>query len=146
MNKPKITSIGDLRSEIVRLRAEVEERELSIQRDVNHLVEQVRMPLDMLKKISSWFTGEKGSKEAISSDWVTTLAQLGFPYLLNSIFFKKSGIVMKALIAFVSQQAVKSINLDTITSWIEKISHWMKKEGKKKKQETEPKTDGQDLT
>jgi hypothetical protein len=146
MNKPKITSIGDLRSEIMRLKAEVEERELSIQRDVNHLVEQVRMPLDLLKKISSWFTGEKNSKEAISSDWVTTLAQLGFPYLLNSIFFKKSGIVMKALIALLSQQAVKGINVDTITSWIEKISHWIKKEGKKKEQETEPKTDGQDLS
>lgn len=146
MNKPRITSIGDLRSEIIRLRAEVEEREFSIQRDVNHWVEQMRIPLDMLKKISSWFTGEKGNKEAIASDWVTTLAQLGFPYLLNSIFFKKSGIVMKALIALVSQQAVKGINVDTITSWIEKISHWIRKEGKKKEQETEPKTDDRDLS
>jgi hypothetical protein len=53
---------------------------------------------------------------------------------------------MKALIALLSQQAVKGINVDTITSWIEKISHWIKKEGKKKEQETEPKTDGQDLS
>ncbi len=146
MNKPKINSMDDLRSEIIRLTAEVEERELSIQQDVNHFVEQVRMPLYLLKKVSSWFTGEKGGKEPISGDWVSTIAQLGFPYLLNSIFFKKSGIILKALIALVSQQAVKSVNLETVTTWIEKISHWIKKEGKKKEQEVEPETNGQDLS
>lgn len=144
MNKVGITTIADLRAEIVRLKAEVEERELNIQKDVNHLVEQVRMPFAMLKKIGTWFTGEKETKEAISSDWVTTIVQLGFPYLLNNFFFKKSGIVMKALIALVSQQAVKGINLDVISSWIEKISHWIKKEAKPTESTTESQATNQD--
>lgn len=131
MENKEIRSIGDLRSEIVRLEAELQERELSIKMELDELTEQVKAPFVFIKKAAGWLgLGEK--EEQSSSDWVTMIAQLGFPYLLNSFLFKRSGFLMKLIVALASQKAASGINQDAISGWIEKITQWFKKQGTKK--------------
>lgn len=130
MENRRIDSIGDLRSEIIRLQAEVDEREILIKAEIDSISEQVKAPFQFMKKLAGWFGTEKETKED-DKDWFTTVMQLGFPYLLNNLFFKRSGILMKGLIALVSQKAVSGVNLDTFTGWIQNLSSWIKKQGSK---------------
>ena len=134
MKNNEINSIGDLRSEIIRLKAEVDEREIIIQRDFNEIADYVRAPLRFLKQAGNWFTG-RGEDEAISKDWMTSILQLGFPYLMNKTFFRKSSLIMKAMITLISQKAVQGINLHTITSWVQQLSTWIKKQKEQKKED-----------
>lgn len=127
MENSKINSIGDLRSEIIRLQADVEERETLIQQDFNEIAEQIRAPFQFVKKIGSWFGGTGTGHDETSADWFTMVAKLGFPYLMNKIFFKRSGIIMKALVALASQKAAEGLNFSTVSSWIEQLNSWIKK-------------------
>jgi hypothetical protein len=131
MENREINSIGDLRSEIIRLQAEADERELIIKQELDEITEQIKAPFQFVKKAAAWLgIGEQEEKK--SSDWVTMLAQLGFPYLLNSVFFKRSGLILKGLVALLSQKAASSVNSDTISEWVEKITHWIKSQKDKK--------------
>lgn len=132
MKNRRIESIGDLRAEIIRLQFEVDARELIIKAEVNHIAEQVKAPFQFIKRVSAWFGGGiDESTKAASTDWVTSIFQLGFPYFLNSVIFRRSGLIMKGLVALASQKAVSGINVDTLTGWVEQLSHWIKKQGKK---------------
>ncbi|MFM6976798.1 MAG: hypothetical protein ACKOW2_08140 [Sphingobacteriaceae bacterium] len=132
MENNRIKSIGDLRSEIIRLQADVDEHEALIQQDFNEMAEQIRAPFQFVKKIGSWFGGAETDHEETSADWFTLVAKLGFPYLMNKFFFKRSGIIMKALVALASQKAAEGLNFSTVSSWIEQLSSWVKKRNQKK--------------
>ena len=126
MENNEIRNIGDLRSEIIRLQAEADVRELQIKQELDELSEQIKAPFQILKKASGWL-GLTEKEGQTSQDWVTMIAQLGFPYLLNNLLFKRSGFLMKALVAILSQKAASGINQDAISGWIEKITQWIKK-------------------
>ncbi len=135
MENSQINSIGDLRSEIIRLQAEVDQRELLIRQDVNDIAEQVKVPFQFIRKIAGWFGGIDEKEKASSTDWFTSVLQLGLPYALNSVIFKRSGLIMKGLIALLSQKAVSGINLDTFTGWVNQLSDWVKGQSKKKQEQ-----------
>ena len=133
MKNNEIRNIGELRSEIVRLQAEADERELAIKLELDEMTEQIKAPFVFIKKVAGWFgIGEK--EEGKAQDWVSMIAQLGLPYLLNSFLFKKSGFLMKAVVALASQRAASGLNQDTISGWIEKITQWLKKQRSEKKE------------
>ncbi len=132
MANNRIKSMSDLRSEIFRLRAEMDLREGELKEEFHQISEKIQAPFRMMQELGAWL-GIGGKAEEKSSDWLTTIAQLGVPYLLNSLIFKRSGFLLKALIALVSQKAVAGINMDKMTGWIEKISQWIQKQSKEKK-------------
>lgn len=129
MENNQIRSIGDLRSEITRLQGEVSVREAELKEDFHQISEQIKAPYRILQEVGSWLgIREKGGDK--KSDWFSSIAQLGVPYLLNSLIFRRSGFLVKALIALVSQKAVSGITLEKMTDWIEKLTRWIKKENK----------------
>lgn len=131
MENRKINNVSDLRLEIVRLQAEADERKLMIKQEIDEISDQIKAPFQFIKKAGAWLgIGEQEEKK--SSDWVTILAQLGFPYLLNSLIFKRSGIIMKALVALLGQKAGAAVNRDTLGDWIEKLTQWFKDQKDKK--------------
>lgn len=134
MENSQINSIGDLRSEIIRLQAEVDQREILIRQDVNDITEQVKGPLLFIKKVAGWFGGIDEKEKDSSADWFTSVMQLGFPFIVNNLFFRRSGLIMKGLIALISQKAVSGINLDTFTGWVNQLSDWIKGQSKKKQE------------
>lgn len=141
MANNRINSMGDLRSEIIRLRTETTMREAELKAEFQQISEKIHAPFRMMQELGNWL-GIGGKNEEKSSDWLTAIAQLGVPYLLNSLIFKRSGFLLKALIALVSQKAVAGINMDKTTGWIEKISQWIQKQSKQKKAAaTEDQTD-----
>jgi 23S rRNA maturation mini-RNase III len=74
------------------------------------------------------------------------LAQLGLPILLNSVIFKKSSIVIKGLMAIISQQLARGVTAKNVVSWIETLMDWVKKVEKsvvKKAEEATAKKDKQ---
>ncbi len=131
MANNRINSMGDLRSEIIRLRTETAVREGELKEEFQQISEKIQAPFRLMQELGAWF-GIGGKADEKSSDWLTSVAQLGVPYLLNSLIFKRSGFILKALIALVSQKAVAGINMDKMTGWIEKISQWIQKQSKQK--------------
>lgn len=131
MENRKINSMADLRLEIIRLQIEVDEREALIRHDLNEVAEQVKAPFHFMKKLAGWFGGGT-TDQAASADWLTSVLQLGFPWIVNNLFFKRSGIFTKGLIALLSQKAISGINLEKFTHWVEQLNQWITKQGKKK--------------
>ena len=77
---------------------------------------------------------------------LSSLAQLGLPILLNSVIFKKSSIVLKGLVAIISQQLARGVTAKNVASWMETLMDWIKKTEKsvvKKVEEATAKKDKQ---
>lgn len=133
MEHRKINGIGDLRSEIIRLKAEVDMREVIIEEQFNTITEQIKAPFQFVKRIGDWFGGSE--KDQASSDWMTSILQLGLPYLMSKTFFRHSGLITKAVVTLISQKAVTGINFNTLTSWIKQLSQWLRKQKEEKSSE-----------
>jgi hypothetical protein len=52
---------------------------------------------------------------------------LGLPMLLNASVFKKSNIVIKGLMAIISQQVARGLTAKNVASWMETLMDWVKK-------------------
>jgi hypothetical protein len=53
--------------------------------------------------------------------------RLGLPILLNSVIFKKSSIVLKGLMAIISQQLARGVTAKNVVSWMETLIVWVQK-------------------
>ena len=141
--KTKIENIKDLRSEILRLKLQRYEQESILESEIKKITDVFKFPSMILHKISSLFgsdqhTGGKTDQVKDGHDWVTNALRLGLPVFLNKFVFRKSGFIMKSVVALVSQKAVTSVNKDLITEWIDKASKWIKGNKPKKRKVSSP--------
>lgn len=122
LHKP-ICTLAELRAEKKKLRWEIAVREANFEEQLSHIKAMVETPIRWVRSIRNLFSQNESGK----SDIVSTLAQLGLPILLNSVIFKKSSMVLKGLIAIVSQQVARGLTAKNVASWLETLMDWVKK-------------------
>ncbi len=125
----KIQNIDDLRSEIIRLRMKRTEQENDLEIEIQKITAKFRYPIILLSKVNDWFGGFAGNdkgKDKKDHDWVTNAMRVGIPMFVNRFFFPGSGIIMKSLVALVSQRAAKTVHKDMFTDLIGKVTDWIK--------------------
>ena len=124
------------------MRWEITVREAELEAELKQLQSIVNTPFRWVRTIRNLFSHNESGK----SDIVSTLAQLGLPILLNSVIFKKSSMVLKGLVAIVSQQVARGLTAKNVASWLETLMDWVKKVEKsvvKKVEEATAKKDKQ---
>ena len=122
LHKP-ICNLADLRAEKKKLRWEIAVREAELETELKQLQSMVNTPLRWFRSIKNLFS----QNESAQSDIVSTLAQLGLPILLNSVIFKKSSMVLKGLVAIISQQVARGLTAKNVASWMDNLMDWVKK-------------------
>jgi hypothetical protein len=122
LHKP-ICNLADLRAEKKKLRWEIAVREAELETELKQLQSMVNTPLRWFRSIKNLFS----QNESAQSDIVSTLAQLGLPILLNSVIFKKSSMVLKGLVAIISQQVARGLTAKNVASWMDILMDWVKK-------------------
>lgn len=122
LHKP-ICTLAELRAEKKKLRWEITVRETELEAELKQLQSIVNTPFRWVRTIRNLFSQTETGK----SDIVSSLAQLGLPILLNSVIFKKSSMVLKGLIAIVSQQVARGLTAKNVASWLETLMDWVKK-------------------
>jgi hypothetical protein len=105
------------------LRWEITVREAELEAELKQLQSIVNTPFRWVRTIRNLFSHNESGK----SDIVSTLAQLGLPMLLNASVFKKSNIVIKGLMAIISQQVARGLTAKNVASWMETLMDWVKK-------------------
>lgn len=105
------------------MRWEITVREAELEAELKQLQSIVNTPFRWVRTIRNLFSHNESGK----SDIVSTLAQLGLPILLNSVIFKKSSMVLKGLVAIVSQQVARGLTAKNVASWLETLMDWVKK-------------------
>ena len=105
------------------MRWEITVREAELEAELKQLQSIVNTPFRWVRTIRNLFS----KNETGQSDIVSTLAQLGLPILLNAIIFKKSSIVIKGLMAIISQQVARGLTAKNVASWLETLMDWVKK-------------------
>lgn len=123
MKTKSIRNLTELQAEIALLKTELQIREADLKEHVNRYVSLVETPLKWLTHLKDVLgLSEKGKPDLVSS-----IAQFGLPILLNSVLFKKSSLLVKGLVAFISQQLAKGITVAHVSSWIAQLTTWFKK-------------------
>jgi hypothetical protein len=122
LHKP-ICTLAELRAEKKKLRWEIAVREAKLETELKQLQSMINTPLRWFRSIKNLFS----QNESGQSDIVSTLAQLGLPILLNSVIFKKSSMVLKGLVAIISQQVARGLTSKNVASWLENLMDWVKK-------------------
>lgn len=123
METKPLRNLAELQAEIALLKTELQIRETDLKEHVNQYVSLVETPLKWLAYLKNVFADSNKNK----TDLLSSIAQFGIPILLNSVLFKKSGLLVKGLIAFVGQQLAKGITVAHVSSWMEQLSAWFKK-------------------
>ncbi|MCF8319340.1 MAG: hypothetical protein K9H63_03445, partial [Sphingobacteriaceae bacterium] len=96
--------------------------EAELEAELKQLQSIINTPFRWFRTIRNLFSQTETSK----SDIVSSLTQLGLPILLNSVIFKKSSLVIKGLVAIISQQLARGVTAKNVTSWIETLMGWVK--------------------
>jgi hypothetical protein len=122
LHKP-IRNLAELRAEKKKLRWEIAIREADFEEQLSHIQAIVATPIRWVHFIKNLFNHDDSGK----SDLLSSLAQLGLPILLNSVIFKKSSIVLKGLMAIISQQLARGVTAKNVASWMETLMDWVKK-------------------
>ena len=139
--RAKIVTIDDLRSEIIRRKAQRLELENDLLQVSERIKTKLRTPVMIYNKandfLNSFFGVERDDPAGKENrDWVTNIFRVGLPVFLNKYFFPKSGLLMKSVVAMVSQKAAKNVNKDSITDIIDKVTDWIK--SRKSKERKDP--------
>jgi hypothetical protein len=122
LHKP-IRNLAELRAEKKKLRWEIALREADFEEQLSHIQAIVATPIRWVHFIKNLFNHDDSGK----SDLLSSLAQMGLPILLNSVIFKKSSIVIKGLMAIISQQLARGVTTKNVASWMETLMDWIKK-------------------
>jgi hypothetical protein len=133
--KTNISNVDDLKARIVVLKSRRFELESDFQQTSESLTEKLRIPSMIYNKVTSWVSSFGSGKPHTGKgepDWMTNLFKVGLPMIVNRFLFPSSGIVMKAILALVSQRAAKTVNLDVFTGVFDKVKHWMTTPAKSK--------------
>ena len=139
--REKIETIDDLRTEIIRRKAQRQELENDLLQVSERIKTKLRTPVMIYNKavdfLNSFFGSERDDPAGKENrDWVTNIFRVGLPVFLNKYFFPKSGLLMKSVVAMVSQKAAKNVNKDSITDIIDKVTDWIK--SRKSKERKDP--------
>jgi hypothetical protein len=130
--RAKIQTIDDLRLEIIRRKTQRMELENDLLQVSEKIKTKLLIPVMIYNKVgdflNSFFGLERDDDPAgrENRDWVTNIFRVGLPVFLNKYFFPKSGLLMKSVVAMVSQKAAKNVNKDSITDLIDKVTDWIK--------------------
>ena len=122
LHKP-ICTLAELRAEKKKLRWEIAVREADFEEQLSHFRAMVATPIRWVHFIKNIFSHDDSGK----SDLLSSLAQLGLPLLLNSVIFKKSSLIIKGLVAIISQQLARGVTAKNVASWMETLMDWVKK-------------------
>jgi len=134
MGNPKITNIDELRVRIAILKLHSAEQEVYFSQTINKISRAINHPISFVKTLFSLGVNKEESDD--QGDWVTNLAKIALPYLLNHTILKKSGFVMKSLISFISLNLInaKNINQNVLATWLDKLMIWVEKTREKRRQ------------
>ena len=136
--RAKIQNIDDLRAEIQRLSLVRVEMETDLKIEAEKITAKIKAPFLLLNKLSQFLGISKGKEDGKDDgDWVSSIFRIGLPVLMNKFIFPKSGFLMKALLALVTQNAAKAFNKDFMSKILDKLSDWLTKRGDKSKKDPE---------
>ncbi|AIM39220.1 hypothetical protein KO02_22920 [Sphingobacterium sp. ML3W] len=138
----KIHNLAELKTEIARLKVLKNEQEAYLKSQVSLLNHKIETPMRIFKAVKSNIPGldmlsglfsstVKG--EAKSGDWLTKSLRIGVPFVMNRFFFRKAGVLKKALLLLASEKALGQVNQDMVTSLIAKATNFIKPSKKKKR-------------
>lgn len=131
MTRAKIENADDLRAEINRFRIQRLELENDLYLTSEKIKAKFRIPAMIYNKVGNFFNSllgidDKDPSQKEDTDWVTNIFRVGLPVFLNKYFFPQSGLLMKSVVAMISQKAAKNVNKDSITDLIDKVTDWIK--------------------
>ncbi len=129
----KIHNTDELRAEIMRLRTQRYQQEIALHQGIKDLTAKYAGILSVVNSISSFFSSDKKDPDGEDQDWMTGVARLGIPMILNKLFFSKSGFLLKTIVGLVSQKAAANVNTDVVGDWVGKATEWVKNFSLKKK-------------
>lgn len=119
--KTPIENIDMLRSELLRLKMHQYQLEHSMRQDVKGIKESFKSPLK--------FFGvgkEKALTGSQNEDWVTGALRIGLPWAINTLMFKRSGFILKTVIALISQKAAGKVNKNTLANLVDMATDFVK--------------------
>ncbi|GHE40147.1 hypothetical protein [Sphingobacterium griseoflavum] len=145
----KINNLQDLKAEIARVNVRKREQEAYLLDQYGLLKNKIEAPLRFVKNMTAVVPGAgivKGVANNISkamkgkdADWLTNVLQIGTPLVLNSTLLKNAGWLKKAVVLLASETAVGQVNQNKISSFISRVTSFIKpKGGKKKKKKNLP--------
>lgn len=141
MIKDKIENLDQLRVRISILQLHKAEQEIYLNQTVNKVSKALNSPLNFLKGLISFlgFGGTKKTNDSENGDWVTNLARIALPFLLNKTLLSGRGFIFKWIVSFISQNTInaKTFNQGILSNWVDKLVNWLETTSKKKKQEKE---------
>lgn len=134
MANSKITNIDELRVRIATLKLESAEKEVYFSNKLSKVSRAINHPISFLKSLFSFSANKEETND--QGDWVTNLAQIALPYLLNQTILRKSGFIMKSVISFLSLQIInaQNINQNILATWLDKLMIWVEKTREKSHQ------------
>lgn len=141
--KSKIHNLAELKAEITRLKVLKNEQEAYLKSQMTLLNHKIETPMRVfnalksnvpgLNMITGLFSPAK-STGIKDSDWLTKVLRIGVPFVMNRFFFKKAGVLKKALLLLASEKALGQVNQDKISGIIAKVTDFIKpKKSKKRK-------------
>lgn len=136
MEHTKITNTDQLRVRIAMLKLQRAEQEVYFNQTFTKVSRAISNPLSFIKSLLS-FGNRKGEIDAQDGDWVTNLAKIALPFLLNNTVLKNSGFIMKSIISFVSLNLInaQNINQNVLLDWFDKLMIWVDKKRDQRKQQ-----------
>lgn len=117
MEKSSFNTIEELQAEIGVLRIRKDQQETAIHEKFNG-------PGAIFKTVTSLFKSDSSKSlfdDIFNQDIITNISRVMLPMILNSSVFRKSGFITKTLVTLFSQKAAKNVNMDLITSLIDKV-------------------------
>lgn len=136
MEHTKITNTDQLRVRIAMLKLQRAEQEVYFNQTFTKVSKAFSNPLSFIKSLLS-FGNRKGEIDALNGDWVTNLAKIALPFLLNNTVLKNSGFIMKSIISFVSLNLInaQNINQNVLLDWFDRLMIWVEKKRDQRKQQ-----------
>ena len=134
----KIENLQQLRAQIKTLRLQQAEQELYFLEKKQSFQEAIKSPFKFLKKVGSFLGFNSKEKQGVSpknADWVTSLARIFVPFVLNKTLLRGNGLFLKSVLTLISQRAInpQNVNQHTLSSLIDKVSSWINSTLKSKK-------------
>ena len=139
----KINNLGDLKAEIARVNVRKREQEAYLLEQYSLLKNKVESPIRFMRNLTSAVPGATIVKGVASNigkamkgkdaDWLTNVLQIGAPLVLNSTLLRNASWLKKGLVLLASETAIGQVNQSKISSFIGKITSFIKPKSKKKK-------------
>ncbi len=141
MIKDKIENLDQLRVRIAILKLHRAEQEIYLNQTVSKVSKALNSPVNFIKGLISFlgFGGSKKTNDSENGDWVTNLARIALPFLLNKTLLSGQGFIFKWIVSFISQNTInaKNFNQGILSTWVDKLVNWVASTSKKRKQEKE---------